>query len=176
MDDVEDIVEAVFDLEDIVEEVGDPEELLDDFDRHPATVAVAFLTVGAALVAALLLLVTLAFLIFEFGFFPVVAALALVALLATVLAFVVFLFVRTDLPHRVERKIDRAHSEADDTPTADARMTEDEAVDELKALYAEGELGERELEQALDETIGSDDPEAVVRTYEASREAEYSRH
>jgi uncharacterized membrane protein len=165
MDDIDDIVEGLFDIEEIAEEVADPEDLIEDFVEDPLTILVALVAAGAALFTLLMVLVTIVFLAFEFGLLLVVVGLTMLGLLATVLAVAAFLSLRRGIPHEVRREISEARRRADDHPS-DGSMTEQEAIDELKEQYAEGQLSDRELETALEAAITSDRPEEVVARYE----------
>jgi len=175
MDDIDDIVEGVFDIEEIAEEVADPEDLIEDFVEDPLTILVALVAAGAALFTLLMVLVTIVFLAFEFGLLLVVVGLAVLGLLATVLAVAAFLYLRRGIPHEVRREISEARRRADDGHPRDGSMTEQEAIDELKEQYAEGELSDRELETALEAAITSDRPEAVVARYERDDGDRYER-
>lgn len=175
MDDIDDIVEGVFDIEEIVEEVADPEELLEDFAEEPLTILVGLVAAGAALFTLLMLLVTVVFFAFEFGLFFLVVGLTVMGLLATVLAIAAFLSVRRGIPRAARREIAEARKAADDNHSEDGSMTEQEAIDELKEQYAEGELSDRELEAALEAAITSDRPEEVVARYEHDDRDRYER-
>jgi hypothetical protein len=113
-----------------------------------------------------LIVVTIVFLAFEFELLLVVVGLTVLGLLATVLAVAAFLSLRRGIPHEVRREISEARRRADDGHPRDGSMTEQEAIDELKQQYAEGELSDRELEAAPEAAITSDRPEEVVARYE----------
>lgn len=162
MADVEDLVEAVVDIEDIVEEVAEPDELLEDFVETPLLIVFALVAAVAAIVTVLLVTATLLFLLFAVGPVAVVASLAVVGILLTILAVAGFVYFRTDIPSDVQQRIEAAREHSDTTRQQDASMSEQEAIDELKTLYAEGELTESELERALDDVLTSNDPEQVV--------------
>ena len=161
MDDLDDVVEAIVDIEDIVEEVAEPAELIEDFIESPLLIALALGAVLAAVVSVLLVVATILFLLFA-GPVLVVGVLAMVFILLTLLALGGFIYFRTDIPADVQRKIDRAFERSDDTPRADAEMTEQAAIEELKTQYATGEIDEYELERALEDVLTSDRPERVV--------------
>lgn len=118
-----------------------------------------------------------ALLLFESGLVVLVAVVVAFGFVVTAVAVAAFLFVRTDVPHRVERRVDRARDRVDGSPRTgrDAGMTEEAAIDRLRDLYAEGHLDERELEDGLEAVIAGDDPEAVVREYEREYEREHGR-
>ena len=161
MDDLDDVVEAIVDIEGIVEEVGEPAELIEDFIESPLLIALALGAVLAAVVSVLLVVATILFLLFA-GPVLVVGVLAMVFILLTLLALGGFIYFRTDIPADVQRKIDSAFERSDDTPRADAEMTEQAAIEELKTQYATGEIDEYELERALEDVLTSDRPERVV--------------
>jgi membrane protein implicated in regulation of membrane protease activity len=164
MDDLEDIVEAVVDIEDIVEEVTDPEELFEDFIESPLLILLALGAVAAAVVTALLVVATLLFVVFA-GPVLLVGLLALAGFGATALAVGAFVYLRTDIPSDVQRKIETALEQSDDTRRPDAEMTETEAISAIKNEYADGNLDDYELEQALDDVLTSDRPETVVERH-----------
>lgn len=165
MDDVEDILEAFGDIDDIVEEVFEPDDLFEDFHEEPLKIAAAILAAIGAVFTVLMVLVLLVILSFRFGFFLVVASLAVFGVLVTVIAVGVFLSARTDVPHRVQRKINRARASSEDR-SSDARTSEEEAIERLRDQYAEGEMTVEEFEVAVEEVIQSEDPATVVREYE----------
>lgn len=169
MTDIEDLVEAVFDIEDIVEELADPEDLFEDFAANPLMVVFAFVAAVAGIFALFLFLITAVVLVFAFGSIWLFVALAVVSVLVMTVAIGAFLYVRTDIPSDVYRKITEARERADDTPKGDGSMTEQEAVDELKDQYARGNLNDYELDQALDDALTSENPEDVVERYETER-------
>jgi uncharacterized membrane protein len=166
MDDIEDIVEAIVDVEEITEEIFEPEELLEDFAVSPVSILFALVTAVAALFTLLMVAALVVLFAFQYGVFPIVAVLAVFGFLVTVLALGGFLYVRTGIPHRIQRKINRTRAEADDDEPEDAAMTEEEAIEELRDRYATGEINEAELEKALDAVITSENPGAVLREYE----------
>ena len=172
MDDLDDIAEAVVDVEDIAEEVFEPDELLEDFEANPLGILLALIAAGAALFTLLMVAVLAVLFAFRFGLLPIVVALLVFGLLVTLLAVGGFLYVRSGVPHRVERKINRKRAEVDDRGDEQAAMTEEEAIDELRNQYATGELTEEELEEALEDVITSDDPERVVRAHDPDDEYE----
>jgi hypothetical protein len=168
MDDLDDIAEGLFEIEDIVEEVFEPEELIEDLASN--TMAVVFALVAGLAALLTLLLVAVAVVLLALSLGPVAAlvaigVLAVFGLLVTVLAVGGFLYVRTSLPSDVQQTVDDALARADDEPQQDGPMTEQEAIDELTEEYAEGNLDDRELEQALDEALTSENPERVVEKY-----------
>lgn len=174
--DIDDVVEAAFDIEDIAEEIADPEDLIEDFVESPAMVVAALVAVAAA-VFTLLMFVLAVIAALVFGFVWVLVIFALLGLFATVGAIAAFLYVRTDIPSDVRRRIEQAEKQADDTPHGRSHMTQEDAVEEIRDLYAEGKIDDHELDEALDDALTSDDPEAVVRRYErresSGREYEY---
>lgn len=172
--DLDDLIEAAVDIEDIAEEVAEPADLIEDFVESPAMVLVALLAAGAAVFTLLMLAVAVIGAL-VFGFVWVAVVLALFGLFVTIGAIAVFLYVRTDIPSGVRRRIEDAREQADDTPRESAQMSEEEAIDELRALYAEGKIRDHELDDALEAALTSEDPESVVTRYEgraASRERE----
>jgi hypothetical protein len=176
MTDVEDLVEAVFDIEDIVEEVADPEELIEDFIANPLMILFAFVAAVSALFLFVLFLITLILLVLAFGPVEVVVLLMLLNFFVFIGSIVAFLHVRTSIPSDVYDKINTALEQADDSPEQGDQMTEKEAIEELKHQYSVGNLDDYELDQALDEALTSDNPEAVVKRYtETNREKEYQR-
>jgi hypothetical protein len=162
MVDLEDLVEAVVDIEDIAEEVLEPAELLEDSIETPLLVVFALGAAIAAILTVLLLLLTLLFVLFAIGPVAVVASLVLVGGMLTMLTVAGFVYLRPDIPSSVRRKIEAARKRSDDTRREGASMSEQEAIDELKAQYVKGELTESELERALDDVLSSDDPGRVV--------------
>jgi len=165
MTDIEDIAEAVVDIEDIVEEVADPEDLIEDFAENAMMVLFALLAGAMALVTVLLIVLTAVLAVVGIGALWVFVLLTTFAFVTTLLAVGAFIYVRTDLPSHLRKKIDSAREQADDTPRTDGAMTEEEAISELQDQYAKGNLDDHEMEQALDDAITSDDPERVVKEY-----------
>ncbi len=165
MDDLEDVFEAFDDIDDIVEEVLDPEDLFEDFREEPLKIAAALAAAIGAAFTALMLVVVLVVLGLRFGLLLVVAGLTVVGVFVTVLALGVFLWARTDVPHRVQRKINRARA-VDDERSSEASMTEEEAIERLRDQYADGEMTVAEFEDAVEEVIQREDPRAVVREHE----------
>ena len=168
MVDLEDLVDAVVDIVDIVEELADPEELLEDLVENPLLVVLALGAAVAAVLTVLLFLVALLFLVFAIGPVAVVATLAVLGVSLTVLAVAGFVYFRTEIPAGVQRKIEAALAQSDDTRHEGESMSEQEAIEALKGQYAAGDLTELELELALERVLTSDDPGRVV---ERSREA-----
>ena len=166
MDDLEDVLEAVVEIEEIAEEVTDPDDLFEDFVVNPLAVVVGLAAAFVGLVTILLFLLTVVLVALAFEYVVVVAALAVLCLFLTVVTVGVFLAVRSTIPADVRHEIGEALRQADDTPSRDAGMSEQEAITRLKDLYAEGEIGERELERGLDDVLTSDDPGKVVEQYE----------
>lgn len=119
----------------------------------------------AAVVALLMFLLTMVLLVVSVGPLWVVAALTVLSFLTMVLAIGGFLYVRTDVPSDVQRRVDSALDRADETPRKEGAMTEEEAITELKNEYAKGNIGDHELEQALEDALTSDRPENVVDRY-----------
>lgn len=166
MSDVEDLVEAIVDIEDIAEEIFEPDELLEDLVENTIVIAVALIATFAALVTLLLFVLTAVLFFFAPAFALLVAVFAIFGMITTILAVVGFLYVRTDIPDHVRRKIESAEEQASDDPRGGASMTEEDAVEALQSKYANGELSDRELEESLDEVLTSDQPEKVVDRYE----------
>ncbi|WP_267639578.1 hypothetical protein [Haloarchaeobius amylolyticus] len=162
MVDLEDLVDAVDDIEDIVEELTDPAEFLEDLVENPLLVVLALGAAAAAVVTVLLVLATLLFLVFAVGPVAVLVTLAVLGLFVTMLAVSGFVYLRTDIPARVQRKIDAAKERSDTSRKEGAAMSEEEAIEELKTQYAEGRLTDAELEDALEAVFTSDTPERVV--------------
>jgi len=165
MADLEDIAEAVVDIEDIVEEVADPEDLIEDFAENALMVLFALLAGAMALVTVLLILLTVVVAVLGIGALWVFVLLTSFAFVTTFLAVAAFIYVKTDIPSDLRRKIDSAREQADDTPRKDGRMTEEEAISELQDQYAKGNLDDHEMEKAIDDAITSEDPERVVKEY-----------
>ncbi|ERH10133.1 MAG: hypothetical protein J07HX64_01903 [halophilic archaeon J07HX64] len=109
---------------------------------------VALVALSAGLVAALITLVTL----------------TLVCLLLLIVGVGALLYRRSS-PTSTQERIDEALARADDTPHGDGSMTEEEAVTELKSEYAEGNIDDDELDQALDDALTSERPERVVERH-----------
>lgn len=166
MDDLDDVFEAFDEIEEIAEELAEPDELLEDFAVNPLAIVAGLVAAFVGLVTLLLLLLTLVLFAFAFGFVWVVAVLTFLGFLATILAVGAFLSVRSDIPSDVRHQIGEALRQADDTPAEDAGMTEQEAITELKDMYADGEINEHELERGLDDIFTSDQPETVIERYE----------
>jgi len=168
MDDLDDIVEGLFEIEDIFEEVLEPGELLEDLASNTIAVVFALAAGFAALLTLLLLAVAVVLLALSVGPVAAVVALAvlgMLGLLVTVLAVGGFLYFRTGLRSDIQRKIDDALARADDEPQRDDGMTEEEAIAELKDAYAEGNIEDHELDRALDDALTSENPETVVERY-----------
>jgi len=173
--DLDDVVEAAVDIEDIAEEVADPEDLIEDFAESPAVVVIALVAAGAA-VFTLLMIILAIIAALVFGFVGVLLIFAFLGLFATIGAIAVFLYLRTDIPSDVRRRIEDAREQADHSPTANARMPEEEAIEDLRELYATGEIDDHELDEALEAALTSDDPEQVVRKYERRSESRVREH
>jgi len=165
MDDLDDVAEAVFDIEEFVEEIADPEDLVEDFEVDPTTVLVGLIAGLAGLFTLLMLLLSVVLFAFRFGLLPLVVGLAVFGFLVTLGAIVAFLYVRPDMPFEVQREVEAARERADNTPPEEGSMTEQEAIDALKDKYAEGEIRDHELEEALDDALTSERPEEVVARY-----------
>jgi hypothetical protein len=168
MDDLDDIVEGLFEIEDIFEEVLEPGELLEDLASN--TIAVVFALVAGFAALLTLLLLAVAVVLFALSVGPVaavvaLAVLAMFGLLLTVLAVGGFLYFRTSLRSDIQQKIDDALARADDEPQKEGSMTEEQAIAELKREYAEGNIEDHELDQALDDALTSENPERVVEQY-----------
>jgi hypothetical protein len=168
MDDLDDIAEGLTEIEDIFEGVLEPGELLEDLASN--TIAVVFALVAGFAVLLTLLLLAVAVVLFALSVGPVaavvaLAVLAMFGLFVTVLAVGGFLYFRTSLRSDIQRKIDDALARADDEPQTDGSMTEQEAVEELKTEYAEGNIEDHELDQALDDALTSENPETVVEQH-----------
>lgn len=162
MVDLEDFVDAVVDIEDVVAELAEPADLLEDLLENPLVVVFALGAAVAAVLTVLTVLATLLLLLFAVGPVAVVASFVLVGALLTTLAVAGVVYFRTDIPASVRRTIDAARDRSDATPPEGASMSEQDAIDELKAQYAEGALTEAELERALEDVLTSNDPELVV--------------
>jgi uncharacterized membrane protein len=166
MSDVDDLVEAIVDIEDIAEEVFEPDELLEDLVENTVVIAVALIATFAAVMTLLLFVLAVVLFFVAPAFVLFATVFAVFGLVVTILTIVAFLYVRTDIPDHVRRKIESAEEQASDDSRESASMTEEEAVEALKSRYANGELSDRELEESLDEVLTSDQPENVVERYE----------
>jgi hypothetical protein len=166
MDDIEEIVEAIDDIEDVVEEVFEPEDLLGDLIENTAMVVIALIAGFAAVLTFLLFFLTVVLALLSVGPVTILAALTFLNFFVVGLAVGAFLYIRTDIPADVRKKLRSAREQADDTPHDDGSMTQQEAVDELKEQYAEGEIEDHELDDALDEALTSEEPEKVVEKYD----------
>lgn len=166
MTDVEDIVEAVVDIEELLEELAEPEELVEDFVAEPLMIAVGLVAGVSGVLGLLLFMLTLTLLLLAIGPIRILAVLTLLSLLTMALAIGAFLYVRTDIPRDVQRKLNNALAQADDTSTATDGMTEQEAINAIKTQYANGELDDHELDAALEAVLSSDNPERVVENHE----------
>lgn len=165
MTDLDDVVEAVVDIEDLLEEVADPEELIEDLVADPVVILVGLLAGIAGVIALFLFVVTVLLLVLAIGPVRILALLTAVSFLTMLLAVGAFLYLRTDIPADVQQKIETALQQADDTPTDDSGLSEQEAINEIKTKYANGELDDHELDAALEDVLTSDQPEQVVREY-----------
>lgn len=170
MDDLEDVLEAFDDIEDIAEEIFEPEDLIEDFEAEPLTIVVGLVAALAGGFTLLMLLLLLVLFLLRFGLFAVVATLTVLGILATVLSIGVFLYVRSGIPHSVQRKINDARSRAYEEHDEETASEEELAIEELREAYAEGNIDEQQLEDGLDRVLESDNPEAVVHEYERNRE------
>lgn len=172
MADLDDILEALVDVEEITEELFEPLELLEDIVEEPLKIVSALLVGAGVLVTLLLLLVTLlVVLFFRTGLVFVLLGLTVLAGLLTALVVAVFLSVRTDVPHRVQRKINRIRSSESPQSPQSGGMTEEEAIDRLRDEYAEQHITIEQFEAGLEEIMAREDPKTVVREYEhAERE------
>jgi len=159
-------VEAIVDIEDIAEEVFEPDELVEDLLENTVVIAVALLATFAAVLTFVLFALTILLYFVAPALALFVAIFAIFGLVVTMLAVVGFLYIRTDIPDHVRRKIESAEEQASDDPRTGASMTEEDAVEELKSKYANGEITDRELEEGLDEILTSDQPEKVLERYE----------
>lgn len=168
MADIDDLVEAIVDIEDVVEEIADPEELVEDLIENPFVILFGLVAGFAGLLTLLLVAVTITAVLLSIGPVAILVGLTVVMTLVLLVAVGAFLYVRTDIPSNVQQKIDSALARADDTPHEGEETTEQEAIDELKELYAAGELRDHELDQALDDVLTSEDPEHVVERYQRS--------
>lgn len=165
MADIDDLVEAVSDIEDIVEEVADPEDLIEDFVVNPLMVLFAFTAALAGMFQLVLLLGVLVLLALAFGPIEALAFLAVLSFVVFAASVAGFLYVRTGIPSDVYRTVEDALNRADDAPPKDGRMTQKEAIEELKRQYAAGNLDDRELDRALDDALTAENPGTVVDQY-----------
>lgn len=173
MADAEDLVEAVFDIEDIVEEVADPEDLVEDFFINPLMVLFAFTAALAGVFLLVLLLGVLVLLALAFGPIEALAFLTVLSFVVFAASVAGFLYVRRGIPSDVYSRVEDALNRADDAPPKDGRMSEKEAIEELKQQYAAGNLDDRELDRALDDALTAENPGTVVdRCREVDRERE----
>jgi hypothetical protein len=168
MADIEDLVEALVDIEGVVEEVGEPTELVEDLVNNPFMILFGLLAGFGGVISLLLLALTLTSWLLSVGPLWILTALTIFMFLLVLVAIGGFLYVRTSIPDSVQQRIDDALARADDTPQETEAMTEQEAIDELKDLYATGELRDHELDQALDDVLTSDNPERVIERYQQS--------
>ncbi|MXR52532.1 hypothetical protein GRX03_13055 [Halovenus sp. WSH3] len=173
MADIDDLVEAVVDVEDVIEEVGDPEELVGDLIEDPFVIVFGLVAGFAGLLTMLLFAVTVGAILLSVGPLWILVSLTVFMFLVLLLAFGAFLYVRTSLSDSVQQKFDEALARADTNSNSTGSMTEQEAIDELKRLYAEGDLRDHELDQALDDVLTSDDPQRVLERYRDTDSAEY---
>lgn len=82
-----------------------------------------------------------------------------------VLCIVAFLQLSTDSPSYVQEHIKYVMNEAEEEKSQYENMREKEAVKNLKSKYVNGEISEEELDKALDDTIGNNDAEQVIRQH-----------
>jgi low affinity Fe/Cu permease len=165
MTDLEDIAEAVFDIEDLLEEIAEPEELIEDFVADPLVILVGLVAGIAGVIALFLFLLTALLLVLTIGPIRLLAVLTVVSFLTMLLGIGAFLYMRTDIPANVQEKIDAALQQADETPNNEGGMTEQEAINEIKTQYANGDIDDYELDAALERVLTSERPERVVEEY-----------
>lgn len=166
MDDLEDIFEAIIDIEDIGEEIFEPDELLEDFIEDPLEIAIAGIALIGGLLTILLLFLTLTVLLFTAGPIAVLGVFTGILLLITVLAVAGFVYYRTNVPRQLEKKINKSLEEADKETRENEKMTEKQAIENLKEKYTNGELTERELEKAIEDVLKHEHkPKSVIKEY-----------
>jgi hypothetical protein len=159
MADIDDLIERE-DAFDALNPEGLVERLASSLMLVVAAVLAAVLTV--VLVVSIVALVALsAGLVAALATLVVLTLLCLLLLIAGVGALLYFRGSSTSAQERIEE----ARARADDTPHGDGSMTEEEAVTELKSEYAEGNIDDEELDQALDDALTSERPERVVERH-----------
>lgn len=160
LDDLEDIVD---DPEDIVEDFIEFDDILETALSSPGTIIAAI--IGVVSFGILLLGLLLTFLGLIVGLeiatviIGIITALSFVAMLG---AFGLLLHIHTSIPNDVQSMVQDARQRADSEPHGTESMSEEQAIEELKTQYAEGDLTQRELEQRIDDVFETDDPERVV--------------
>lgn len=165
MTDLDDILEGIFDIEDIAEEIFEPDELIEDFLERPKRMASALLAIIATIFTIIFLLITVVLILLATGPIIALALTGLLTLIGAVLCVAIFLHLRTDIPSDVRKRIEDAMNKAEDERSQYEDMSEKKAVENLKSKYVNGEISEEELDKALDETLGNNDPKQVVRQY-----------
>jgi len=159
MADIDDLVE----IEDAFDALN-PEDLV---ERLASSLMLVVVAVLGALLTVVLVVSVVALVALSVGLVAALATLVALTLLCLLLLIVgvgVFLYFRGRSSNAQER-IAEALARADDTPQADGSMTEEAAVTELKSEYAEGNIDDEELDQALDDALTSEQPERVVERY-----------
>jgi ABC-type multidrug transport system fused ATPase/permease subunit len=160
----EDSFEGLFEIEDIVEEIFDPEELIEDLVENTIKVILAIVASIALVITLILVLIGSLLLLLTGSFAEVIILISFVTLLVTVFSVVGFLYVRTDLPDHIEKKVNNALEEADSEPDSTG-MTQEDAIDELKHKYVNDEIDEYELDRAIDDVLNSNDNKEVLKEY-----------
>jgi low affinity Fe/Cu permease len=112
-----------------------------------------------------LFLLTTLLLVLAIGPIKLLAVLTVVSFLTMLLGIGAFLYMRTDIPANVQEKIDAALQQADETPNNEGGMTEQEAINEIKIKYANGDIDDDELDAALERVLTSERLEGVVEEY-----------
>jgi len=159
MADIDDLVE----IEDAFDAL-DPDGLV---ERLASSLLLVVVAVLGALLTVVLVVSVVALVALSAGLVAALATLVVLTLLCLLLLIIgvgVFLYLRSSSSGAQER-IDQALARADDTPQPDSSMTEEAAVTELKSEYAEGNIGDEELDRALDDALTSEQPERVVERY-----------
>ena len=119
----------------------------------------------AGVIALFLFLLTTLLLVLAIGPIKLLAVLTVVSFLTMLLGIGAFLYLRTDIPATVQEKIDDALQQADETPNKEGGMTEQEAINEIKIKYANGDIDDDELDAALERVLTSERLEGVVEEY-----------
>lgn len=166
MDDLDDIFE---DIEDIGEEILEPDELLEDLIEEPTEVITSLIAVIFGGITILLILLTLILLLITTGPLAILATFAGLTLFITVISIGAFIYLRTNIPNQVETKINNALEQADTQKRENENLTEQEAIEQVKQQYTNGEITEQELDQAIDDILKHQDkPEHIVKDREQS--------
>jgi hypothetical protein len=169
MTDLDDILEAVIDIEEIAEEVFDPEELVEDLIKEPLKIFLALVAAIAGVLTLILVLVTIIFVFLAVGAVAALITLAGITLMATILAIGGFIYFKTDIPSHLDSKINKAMEKADSEPRSDEKISEKEAIEKIKKKYTNGEMTEKELEQAIDRILNNEDHREIMKSYNLSR-------